>query len=83
MLDINVSYIITIVLFQSIVLIIIFQSLSFGVQLEAQRDIILGVIPYLSYMVFIVMVVVVYSINKLLKVALEKKDFDIQETNRS
>lgn len=81
MLDINIFYIISVILMQSIVLIVIFQSLFFSGQTGYQINLVLKVVPYLSYIVVLLTVITVVLVSKLYNLALRKQELEIHEIN--
>ncbi len=81
MLDINIFYIICIILTQSIVLIVIFQSLFLSGHTGYQIEVILRIVPYLLYIVMVLTVVTVISVSKLFNMALKKRELEVQEAN--
>ncbi len=79
MLDKNAVYIVSIILFQAILLITIFQSLYFTSAVNYWPDMILLTVPYMSYIVITLTIITVVTVSKLSQLAHKKQELEIQE----
>lgn len=79
MFDKNAVYIISIILLQAILLITIFQSLFFSMNVDYWTDWIITLVPYMSYIVLILTIITVVIVSKLSHLARKKHELEIQE----
>jgi len=79
MLDKSAVYIVSIIVLQALLLITIFQSLYFSSAVDYWADMILIVVPYMSYIVLILTIIMVVTVGKMSQLARKKHELEIQE----
>lgn len=79
MLDKSAVYIVSIILFQAIVLIVLFQSLFISTAIEYMANSVLTIVPYMSYIVITLTIITVVTVSKMSQLARKKHELEIQE----